>query len=171
MYDGAGGSSLVRSSLRWGLLNKEVWDLKCSFDQMLSCLTEQWSGEAAMQVINAAKPFQEWLVDLGEQIFNIEREAQRIMMAFYIAQNELVHPALIDANRAQMLALSNDNEFGLNNAAIAQLEQEYADYWDQDGAAMKRYRVRLSAALKRLPPWQLPPPIANNTGSPLPTWG
>ncbi|AKN16036.1 PPE family protein [Mycobacterium haemophilum DSM 44634] len=171
MWNGPGGSSLVHASRRWGLLNQEMWDLKVSFDQILNCLAEEWSGEVAIQAINAAKPFQEWLVDLVEQILNIERETQYIMTAFYVAQNELVHPALIDSNRAEVLALINDNEFGLNNADIAALEDEYGRYWDQDGTAMNRYRRKLSIALSRLTPWQQPPPIANNTRSPLQNLG
>ncbi|AKN16088.1 PPE family protein [Mycobacterium haemophilum DSM 44634] len=74
-------------------------------------------------------------------------------------------PALIDANRAEVLALINDNEFGQNTAAIAALGDEYGRYWDQDGMAMNRYRFRLSAALRRLStPWLQPPPIATSTG-------
>ncbi|AKN16044.1 PPE family protein [Mycobacterium haemophilum DSM 44634] len=172
MWNGPGGSSLVHASWRWGLLNHKMWDLKVSFDQMLHCLTEEWSGEVARQVINAAKPFQEWLEDLSDQIMNIARETQCIMTAFYVAQDELVDPELIDANRAEVLALINDNELGQNNAAIAALEDEYGRYWDQDGTAMYRYRRKLSVALSRLTPWQ-PPPTANDTGLvqpvPLPT--
>ncbi|MFW3115999.1 PPE family protein [Mycobacterium haemophilum DSM 44634] len=48
-------------------------------------------------------------------------------------------PALIDANRAEVLALVNDNELGLNTVAIAALEDEYGRYWDQDGGAMMTY--------------------------------
>ena len=173
MWGGRGPSSLVYAGQRWESLGDEMQDLKESFDEMLSCLTEQWSGEVAIQVINAAKPFQQWLVDLVEQIFDIERETECIMRAFCIAQDELVDPELIDANRAQMLALINDNELGLNNAAIEELEDEYADFWDQDGRAMKKYRNNVSAASNRLTPWQQPPPIATNTGLaqpvPLPT--
>ncbi|MFW3113111.1 PPE family protein, partial [Mycobacterium haemophilum DSM 44634] len=83
--------------------------------------------------------------------------------------HEVVPPALIDANRAEVLALVNDNELGLNNTAIAALEGEYGRYWDQDGGAMMTYRARLSRAMRRLStPWLQPPPIASNTGLPQP---
>ncbi|ALL56329.1 hypothetical protein B586_05135 [Mycobacterium haemophilum DSM 44634] len=155
--------------MEWELLGQEMWDLKCSFDQMLSCLTEEWSGEVARQVINAAKPFQDWLVDLDKQITNVGNETQHILRAFLDAHHEVVPPALIDANRAEVLALVNDNELGLNNTAIAALEGEYGRYWDQDGGAMMTYRARLSRAMRRLStPWLQPPPIASNTGLPQP---
>ncbi|AKN16034.2 hypothetical protein B586_04770 [Mycobacterium haemophilum DSM 44634] len=164
MRNGPGPASLTRASSQWTELGYEVSSLKWQLDVMLSGLAKAWSGEAAMQVINAAKPFQEWLVDLVDQIANIARQTHYIMVAFCLAHNSMVDPALINANRTQMLALTNDNELGQNTAAIAQLEHEYADYWDQDGDAMRTYRHDLSFALTRLTPWQQPPPIATNTG-------
>ncbi|KLO25636.1 PPE family protein [Mycobacterium haemophilum] len=163
MRNGPGGSSLVYASSQWTSLGGEMWDLKSSFNQMLHCLTEEWSGEMAMQAINAATPFQEWLEDLSDQIMNIARQTHYIMVTFCNAHNDVVHPALINANRAQMLALLQDNELGQNTAAIAALEDEYADYWDQDGDAMRTYRHDLSVALTRLTPWTPPPSIATNT--------
>ncbi|AKN16046.2 hypothetical protein B586_04840 [Mycobacterium haemophilum DSM 44634] len=168
MYNGPGHDSLARAYGQWSVLGHEASSLKSSFDQMLSCLTEQWSGEEAMQVINAATPFQEWLVDLGEQITNVARQTQYIMGAFCLAHHEVVPPEVIDANRAEVLALINDNELGQNTVAIAALEDEYGRYWDQDGDVMKIYRAMLSGTLRQLnTPWQQPPPIANNTRSPL----
>ncbi|MCV7341346.1 PPE family protein [Mycobacterium haemophilum DSM 44634] len=164
MLGGPGPFSMAHASMKWMSLGKEMWDLKMSFDQMLTCLTEEWSGEVAMQAINAAKPFQEWLEDLSDQIMNIARQTHYIMRAFRLAHYDVVDPELINANRAQVLALLQDNELGQNTAAIAQLEHEYADYWDQDGDAMRTYRHDLSVALTSLTPWQQPPPIANNTG-------
>ncbi|MCV7342436.1 PPE family protein [Mycobacterium haemophilum] len=165
MWDGPGPSSMVRASKEWGLLGQEMWDFKCSFEHMLSCLTEEWSGEVARQVIDAAKPFQQWLVDLGKQITNAWNETQHILAAFCLAHNGVVHPAQIDANRAQVSALLKDNEFGLYIAAIAQLEDEYGRYWDHNGMVMDRYRAMLSGAMRKLnTPWLQPPPIANNTG-------
>ncbi|KLO29839.1 PPE family protein [Mycobacterium haemophilum] len=165
MCNGPGPLSMAHASMEWELLGQEMWDLKVSFDQMLHCLTEEWSGEVARQAINAAKPFQDWLVDLDKQITNVGNETQHILRAFLDAHHEVVPPALIDANRAEVLALINDNELGLNNAAIAALEDEYGRYWDQDGDVMKTYRARLSRAMRRLnTPWLQPPPIANNTG-------
>ena len=173
MRNGPGPFSMANASSQWTSLGQEMWELKCSFDQMLNCLTKEWSGEVAMQLINAANAFQKWLVDLSDQIMNIARQTHYIVVAFCLAHNDVVDPEVIDANRAQMMALSNDNEFGLNNAAIAARDEEYADYWDQDGEAMRTYRHNLSAALTTLTPWQQPPPIATNTGLaqpvPLPT--
>ncbi|ALL56333.1 hypothetical protein B586_04760 [Mycobacterium haemophilum DSM 44634] len=140
-------------------------NLTASFDEMLSCLAEQWSGEAATQVIDASKPFQQWLVDLDKQISNVEEAILQLMAAFRHAHSDVVDPELIDANRAQVVALINDNELGLNTPEISALEDEYGRYWDQDGRAMTMYRVRLSVARRMLrTPWQQPPPIASNTG-------
>ncbi|AKN16040.1 PPE family protein [Mycobacterium haemophilum DSM 44634] len=170
MRNGPGGSSLVHAADRWKLLGDEMQKLKSSFNQMLSSLIEEWSGEVARQAINAAKPFQEWLEDLSDQIMNIARQTHYIMRAFCSAHNDVVDPEEIDANRAEVLALINDNEFGQNNAAIAALEDEYGRFWDQNGRAMWWYRYTLSAALTSLTPWLQPPPIANNIGlvAPMP---
>ncbi|AKN15605.1 PPE family protein [Mycobacterium haemophilum DSM 44634] len=165
MLNGPGPSSMARAAKEWWMLGQEMLDLKRSFDHMLNCLTEEWSGEVAKQAINAAKPFQEWLMDFGKHINNVGNEIQHILGAFCDAQNEMVPLDVIDANRAEVLALSNDNELGQNNPAIAALESTYALYWDYDGGAMARYRVRLFSALRKLTtPWLQPPPIASNTG-------
>ncbi|AKN16043.1 PPE family protein [Mycobacterium haemophilum DSM 44634] len=165
IWNGPGAGSLVTAYAQWEMLGREARSLECSLDQMLGCLMEEWSGEVAMQVNNAATPFLDWLANFSDQVTNAARQTQRILIAFCNAHNEVVPPEAIDANRAEMLALINDNELGQNTAAIVALEDEYGRYWDQDGVAMNRYRWGLSTALTNLKtPWQQPPPIANNTG-------
>ncbi|KLO25631.1 PPE family protein [Mycobacterium haemophilum] len=173
IWGGPGADSIEDAVRAWASLRREICDLGSQFDQILLCLMDDWSGPVAIRVIDAATPFLRWLDSLDAKLFATERHIRRIGRAFFNARRDAVHPILIDANRAQVLALTRDNEFGQNNAAIAALEDEYGRYWDQDGRAMWWYRQELSNALSRLTPWQQPPPIANNTGLvqpvPLPT--
>ncbi|MCV7341354.1 PPE family protein [Mycobacterium haemophilum DSM 44634] len=164
IWGGPGADSIEDAVQAWTSLRKEMWDLKRSFSQMLHCLKDNWSGPAAQQVIDAATLFLRWLYYLDGKIYETERLTRYVADAFVDARHNVVHPELIDTNRAEVLALINDNELGQNNAAIAALEDEYGRYWDQDGRAMLWYRQTLSAAVKKLTPWRQPPPIATNTG-------
>ena len=173
IWGGPGADSIEEAVRAWTSLRMEIWHLKSSFNQILHYLTDEWSGPAAIQVIDAATPFLRWLYYLEDKLYATERHLRYFADAFLGARHDVVRPELIDANRAQILALSKDNEFGLNNAAIAARDEEYADYWDQDGEAMRWYRHTLAAVVKKLAPWTPPPPIATNTGLaqpvPLPT--
>ncbi|KLO25640.1 PPE family protein [Mycobacterium haemophilum] len=164
MLNGPGPLSITYACMQWKTLIQEVQNLKSSFNQILRCLMDNWSGPAAIQVSNAATPFQNWLNYLHTKVDTTETEIRSIMYAVHNARHGVVDPELIDANRAQALVLSSDNELGQNTAAIAALEEEYAEYWDQDGMVMERYRDAVRFALSRLTPWTPPPPIATNTG-------
>lgn len=66
-------------------------------------------------------------------------------------------------NRAERQILIDNNALGQFTAQIADLDQEYDDFWDEDGEVMRDYRLRVSDALSKLTPWKAPPPIAHST--------
>ncbi|KLO26777.1 PPE family protein [Mycobacterium haemophilum] len=172
VLNGPGISSMNRTKKQWNVLAWDMHYLDLSFRRILRRLADEWSGEAAEQVINAATPFQEWLADLAESFVSVQVRIGNIEQYFDWARQEVVDLASIDANRAQVLALTMDNDLGQNTATIPALEDEYDEYWDQDDEAMKRYRSGLSRELRQLQktPWQQPPPIATDTGlvAPMP---
>lgn len=164
MYAGPGSQSLRAAAWAWRSLGKELTALQWRFNQILGDLMERWSGVVANQVMEAAKPFVKWLADLSAQLSEIERQIYAILAAYQWAHDGVVHPTVIAANRVRRAELINDNTLGRNDAAIARLDQQYEDFWDQDGYVMRNYRDSVRDALLQLTPWQQPPPIANNTG-------
>lgn len=69
------------------------------------------------------------------------------------------------ANRAQVLSLIATNFFGQNTAAIAALETQYAEMWEQDATAMYDYAAT-SAAARTLTPFTSPQQDTNSAGLP-----
>ena len=74
-----------------------------------------------------------------------------------------VPPAVIAANRAQLMALIATNFLGLNTPAIAATEAQYGEMWAQDAAAMYSY-ASSSAAASTLKPFTQPAQTTNPTG-------
>ncbi|WP_119184927.1 PPE family protein [Mycobacterium decipiens] len=164
MYAGPGPDSLWAAASAWRSLDTEMTAVQRMFNRTLLCLMDAWQGPAATQVMEATKPFVRWLAELCEQLSEVEMQIYQIERAYEWARREVVHPTQIYRNRAEKWLLINNNVLGQNNAAIADLDQEYDDFWDEDGEVMRDYRLRVSDALAQLTPWKPPPPIANKTG-------
>ncbi|EUA88460.1 PPE family protein [Mycobacterium ulcerans str. Harvey] len=73
---------------------------------------------------------------------------------FEAAQAAIVHPAMVAANRNELVALVISNLFGQNAPAIAATEAVYEQLWAQDVAVMAGYHAGVSAIAQQLAPWQ-----------------
>ena len=73
-------------------------------------------------------------------------------------------PAEIAANRTELVSLLQTNIFGQNNAAIAALEAEYAQFWAQDVAAVTGYAGSSQAATTGLGSFTEAPQTTNDSG-------
>ena len=62
----------------------------------------------------------------------------------------MVHPALVAANRSDLVSLVLSNIFGFNAPAIAAAEALYEEMWAQDVGAMASYHSGASAAAAQL---------------------
>lgn len=69
-------------------------------------------------------------------------------------------PPVIEANRAQLMALIATNVLGQNAPAIAATEAQYAEMWSQDAMAMYGY-AGASAAATQLTPFTEPVQTTN----------
>lgn len=103
------------------------------------------------------------LTDLCVQLSEVERQIHEIVRAYEWAHHDMVPLAQIYNNRAERQILIDNNALGQFTAQIADLDQEYDDFWDEDGEVMRDYRLRVSDALSKLTPWKAPPPIAHST--------
>ncbi|WP_454561791.1 PPE family protein [Mycobacterium haemophilum] len=164
MYAGPGPDSMRAAAIAWRSLGKEMTALQKTFTRVLLDLMDAWSGPAATQVIDAAKPFVRWQTDLCEQLSETETQIREIVSAYEWARNEVVAPVQIYRNRAEAQILIEYNALGRYNAEIADLDQEYQDFWDEDGEAMRDYRLAVRTSLAQLASWKSPPRIANKAG-------
>lgn len=161
MLAGPGFDSMQAAAAAWRLLGKEMLALQVSFSKILEGLQQQWMGPAATQVVDAATPFAKWLADLSKQIYEARRQTARLCDAFFYAHDQIVRPDAIADNREERKMLTIKNAFGRYDAEIANLGQEYENFWQQDGQVIRDYRHIVLNALSRLAPWPSPPPIAN----------
>ena len=79
-------------------------------------------------------------------------QAKAAAGAFEAARAAIVHPAVVSANRTQLVSLVTSNLFGQNAPAIAATEAHYEQMWAQDVEAMAGYHVGASAAAGQLGP-------------------
>lgn len=105
------------------------------------------------------------VVELGRQARQTATQITAAATGFEQAFAMTVPPPAIMANRAQVLSLIATNFFGQNTAAIAALETQYAEMWEQDATAMYDYAAT-SAAARTLTPFTSPQQDTNSAGLP-----
>lgn len=164
LYTGPGQASLDAAHSAWGRLGDEVKALQRSFNLVVFGLMDAWSSLAAKQVREAVMPFVRWLADLSAQLEEIEGATSRFNDAFINARQAIVPPEEIAFNRGERKALVISNVFGRNDAEIAEFDQEYQDYWDENVQVMRDYAHSMRDALSQLIRWPSPPSIANSAG-------
>lgn len=110
-------------------------------------------------------PYVEWLTTTAAQARQTATQITAAATGFEQAFAMTVPPPAIMANRAQVLSLIATNFFGQNTAAIAALETQYAEMWEQDATAMYDYAAT-SAAARTLTPFTSPQQDTNSAGLP-----
>lgn len=122
-----------------------------------------WLGATAITMAAAAAPYVTWLNATAAQAEQAASQAKAAAAAHEAAHAMTVHPALVAANRTQLMTLIATNILGQNTPAIAATEAQYGEMWAQDAAAMYGY-VAGSAAATRLMPFTQPPQPVNPAG-------
>ena len=166
VYAGPGVASMIAAVKAW----------KCVADEMVSevlkglfavfdVLETHWIGSSNEQVFKATKPFADWLVNVITEFEVTRRAALRLCEAYCAARQAVVPPEEIDNNRGTRAYLVGTNEFGLNAATIAELDDEYEVWKARDIKALATYDEAVSTALRELTPWAPPPRMTPETGS------
>jgi PPE-repeat protein len=114
-------------------------------------------------MVAAVTPYVAWMNATAAQAELAGTQAKVAAVAYETAFAATVHPAVIAANRAQLMMLIATNFLGQNTPAIAATEAQYAEMWAQDAATMYSYAGTSSAATQ-LTPFSSPLPIANPGG-------
>lgn len=154
MYAGAGSGPMLAAATAWDGLAAELGSAVQSFSSITSGLAgEAWQGTASTAMLSTAAQYTGVLSAAAAQAQSAAAQAQTIASAFESAVAATVHPALVSANRNELVQLVVSNLFGQNAPAIAAAESDYEQMWARDVAAMVDYHGGVSAAAAQLSSW------------------
>jgi PPE-repeat protein len=164
MYFGPGSAPMLAAAAAWDALAAELHSTASSYQSVISGLTsEGWLGPASASMAASVAPYVTWMSSTGAQAEQTAAQAQAAAGAFETAFTMTVPPAVVAANRAQLMALIATNFLGQNTPAIAATEAQYGEMWAQDAAAMYSY-AGSSAAASVLTPFTQPAQTTNPAG-------
>src|SRR3984885_5511620 len=165
IYSGPGTSSLQSAATAWKGLAGELQSTAANYQSVIAGLVSgDWTGPSSEAAAAAAAPYVSWLSTTAGQAEQTAGQARAAASAYETALAATVPPTEIAANRTQLLSLLQTNLFGQNNASIAALEAEYAQFWAQDVAAVTGYAGSSQAATTGLGSFTEAPQTTNDSG-------
>ncbi|WP_219069572.1 PPE family protein [Candidatus Mycobacterium methanotrophicum] len=165
MYAGPGAGSMLVAAGAWDGLAADLHATAAAAGSVVSGLaTQSWRGAASTSMAGAIAPFLTWMSATATQLEQVANQARAAAAAYEAAFGMTVPPAVIAANRAQLMALIATNFLGQNTPAIMATEAHYAQMWAQDAVAMYSYAAS-SAAASTLAPFTLPKSTTNPAGA------
>ncbi|OBH97711.1 PPE family protein [Mycobacterium sp. E2733] len=164
MYSGPGCGSMLAAAAAWEGLAADLHVTAASYRWVICDLTgAAWLGPAYVAMTAAAEPYASWLTTTAVLCEQAATQAAAAAAAYEAAFAMTVPPAMIAANRAQLMSLIATNILGQNTPAIAATEAVYGEMWAQDAGAMYEY-AGASAAASALPSYTSPTPTTNPAG-------
>lgn len=149
MYAGSGSTSLQAAASAWNSLSAELSSAAADYDTVVTRLaSEEWLGPSSTAMANAVQPYVQWMSNTAAQAETAATQARAAAAAYEQAFAATVPPPLIAANRAELTQAVQTNVMGQNSSIIAQLEQQYSEFWAQDAATMYQYASQSQAASK-----------------------
>jgi PPE-repeat protein len=166
IYSGPGAESLTAAAAAWDALAGELQSTATQFESTIAGLVGgDWTGPSAEAAAAAAAPYVSWLGTTAGQAEQTAGQAKAAASAYETALAATVPPAEIITNRTSLLSLLQSNIFGQNNASIAALEAEYAQFWAQDVAAITGYSASSQSATSGLGSFTEAPQTTNDNGT------
>jgi hypothetical protein len=154
LHAGAGSGPMLAAAAAWDGLAAELGSAAQSFSSLTSELAaDAWRGAASAAMLSTAAQYTGVLGAAAAQAQTTAAQAQTVASEFEAAVAAAVHPALVTANRSQLVQLVFSNLFGQNAPAIAATESDYEAMWARDVAAMVGYHGGVSAAAAQLSSW------------------
>jgi PPE-repeat protein len=152
MYTGAGAGPMLAAAEAWDALASELHSAAGSYQSVVSGLTSgPWLGPASASMSAAAATYVAWLHSTAAQAEETGAQAKSAAAAYQAAFSATVPPAMVAANRSQLMTLIATNVFGVNTQLIAATEAQYGEMWAQDVAAMYGYATSSAAATSLTP--------------------
>lgn len=147
MYAGAGSAPLMAAATAYANLAAEVSATATQWESIISLLTtEQWTGGGSAAAAAAAQPIVSYLTETATTLEQASAQATASAAAYEAAFAATVPPPVIAANRTLLATLVATNFLGVNSAAIAATEAQYAEMWVQDATMMATYQAASAAA-------------------------
>lgn len=110
MYSGAGSAPMLAAASAWHGLSAELRASALSYSSVLSTLTgEEWHGPASASMTAAAAPYVAWMSVTAVRAEQAGAQAEAAAAAYEAAFAATVPPPVIEANRAQLMALIATN--------------------------------------------------------------
>jgi PPE-repeat protein len=164
MYAGPGAGSMLAAAGAWDGLAADLHTTAAAAGSVVSGLNgESWRGPASTSMAAAVAPYLTWMSTTATQLEQVANQARAAAAAYEAAFAMTVPPAVVAANRAQLMALIATNFLGQNTPAIMATEAHYGEMWAQDAAAMYGYAASSSAA-SALAPFTPPKSTTNPAG-------
>ena len=164
IYTGPGAGPLLAAAAAWEGLAAELHSTAASYGSVISELVgESWQGQSSESMAAAAEPYVAWMSATAGQAEETAAQARAAASAYEAALAAAVPPVLVAANRSQLAALLETNILGQNDEVIAATEDEYAQMWAQDVAAMFSY-ASASESAGELTAFEEAPATSNATG-------
>jgi PPE-repeat protein len=164
IYTGPGVGPLLAAAAAWEGLAAELHSTAASYGSVISELVgESWQGQSSESMAAAAEPYVAWMSATARQAEETAAQARAAASAYEAALAAAVPPVLVAANRSQLAALLETNILGQNDEVIAATEDEYAQMWAQDVAAMFSY-ASASESAGELTAFEEAPATTNATG-------
>ncbi|HEX7321800.1 MAG TPA: PPE domain-containing protein [Mycobacterium sp.] len=164
MYSGPGSGPMLAAASAWDGIAAEHHAAALGYESTLAELSTGWAGPTWAAMAAAAAPYVKWLHTAAGQAEQTAIGARAAAAAYETAHAITVPPAVVAANRSQLMALLATNFLGQNTPAIAANEAHYAQMWAQDATAMYGYAASATAA-RQLTPLSQPPQATNPSGS------
>jgi PPE-repeat protein len=147
MYAGAGAGPLMAAATAYNNLAAELSTTATQWESIITLLTtEQWTGAGSAAAAAAAQPIVTWLTTSAAAVEQAGAQATASAAAYEAAFAATVPPPMIAANRTLLATLIATNFLGVNSAAIAATEAQYAEMWVQDATMMSTYQAASLAA-------------------------
>ncbi|CQD02280.1 PPE family protein [Mycobacterium europaeum] len=147
MYAGAGAAPLMAAATAYANLAAEVSATATQWESIISLLTtENWTGGGSAAAATAAQPIIAYLTETATTLEQAGAQATASAAAYEAAFAATVPPPVIAANRTLLATLVATNFLGVNSAAIAAAEADYAAMWAQDAAMMAAYQAASAVA-------------------------
>lgn len=137
IFGGAGSEPMSAAAVAWDQLAMELASAAASFNSVTSGLVgESWLGPSSAAMAAAVAPYLGWLAAAAAQAQRSATQAAALVAEFEAVRAAMVQPALVAANRSDLVSLVFSNFFGQNAPAIAAIEAAYEQMWAIDVSVM-----------------------------------
>ena len=123
MYSGPGCGSMLAAAAAWDGLAADLHFTAGSYQSVIWDLTgAAWLGPSSASMAAAVAPYIAWMTTTAALCEQTATQARAAAAAYEAAFAMTVPPAMIAANRAQLMSLIATNILGQNTPAIAATE-------------------------------------------------